>query len=128
MSDTLELKGALKVLGQTQEFDSGFKKRELVITTEGDYPQDVKLEVVKDKCDLLDKLSLGQVIKVGFNVRGNEYNGKYYVNLQAWKIEAVGSAPQQQYQAPPQQRQQSAGTMQSSVDDGDEIPFAPVQF
>ena len=99
MSDTFELKGALKVLGQTQEFSGGFKKRELVITTEGDYPQDVKLEVVKDKCDLLDRLSLGQTIKVGFNVRGNEYNGKYYNNLQAWKIEAVGSAPQQQADA-----------------------------
>ena len=99
MSDTFELKGALKVLGQTQEFSGGFKKRELVITTEGDYPQDVKLDVVKDKCELLDRLSLGQTIKVGFNVRGNEYNGKYYVNLQAWKIEAVGSAPQQQADA-----------------------------
>ena len=99
MSDTFELKGALKVLGQTQEFSGGFRKRELVITTEGDYPQDVKLEVVKDKCDLLDRLSLGQTIKVGFNVRGNEYNGKYYNNLQAWKIEAVGSAPQQQADA-----------------------------
>jgi len=106
MSDTFELKGALKVLGQTQEFSGGFKKRELVITTEGDYPQDVKLEVVKDKCDLLDRLSLGQTIKVGFNVRGNEYNGKYYNNLQAWKIEAVGSAPQQ-----------------SQADAGDEIDF-----
>ena len=106
MSDTFELKGALKVLGQTQEFSGGFKKRELVITTEGDYPQDVKLEVVKDKCDLLDRLSLGQTIKVGFNVRGNEYNGKYYNNLQAWKIEAVGSAPQQ-----------------SQADSGDEIDF-----
>ena len=117
MSDTLELKGALKVLGETQEFSGGFRKRELVITTEGDYPQDVKLEVVKDKCDLLDKLSLGQTIKVGFNIRGNEYNNRYYVNLVAWKIEAVGSAPQQ-----------SAGTMQNSVDDGDDIPFAPIQF
>ena len=106
MSDTFELKGALKVLGQTQEFSGGFKKRELVITTEGDYPQDIKLEVVKDKCDLLDRLSLGQTIKVGFNVRGNEYNGKYYVNLQAWKIEAVGPAPQQ-----------------SQADSSDEIPF-----
>ena len=94
MSDTLELKGALKVLGQTQEFSGGFKKRELVITTEGDYPQDIKFEVVKDKCELLDKFSLGQVIKIAFNLRGNEHNGKYYNNLVAWKIEAVGSATQ----------------------------------
>ena len=94
------------MLGQTQEFSGGFRKRELVITTEGDYPQDIKLEVVKDKCDLLDRLSLGQTIKVGFNIRGNEFGGKYYNNLQAWKIEAVGSAPQQ-----------------SQADAGDEIDF-----
>tara|TARA_R110000765_G_scaffold409531_1_gene507798 strand:- start:252 stop:572 length:321 start_codon:yes stop_codon:yes gene_type:complete len=106
MSDILEIKGALKVLGETQEFSGGFRKRELVITTEGDYPQDIKFEVVKDKCELLDKLSLGQVIKIAFNLRGNEHNGKYYNNLVAWKIEAVGSAPQQ-----------------SQADSGDEIPF-----
>ena len=97
MSDTLEIKGALKVLGETQEFSGGFRKRELVVTI-GDlkYPQDIKFEVVKDKCELLDKLSLGQVIKIAFNLRGNEHNGTYYNNLVAWKIEAVGSAPQQQ--------------------------------
>ena len=100
MSDIIEIKGTLKVLGETQEFSGGFRKREFVLTTdEPKYPQDLKIEVVKDKCDLLDRLSLGQTLKVAINLRGNEFSGKYYVNLVAWKIEAVGSAPQQQADA-----------------------------
>jgi hypothetical protein len=77
----------------TQTFDSGFAKREFVVTTQEQYPQDIKMEVVKDKCSLLDKFKVGQEVTVSINLRGNEFNGKYYVSLQAWKLEAGGSAP-----------------------------------
>lgn len=70
----------------TQTFDSGFQKREFVVTTSEQYPQDIKMEFIKDKCALLDKYKVGQDVTVGFNLRGNEFNDKYYVNLQAWKI------------------------------------------
>lgn len=94
----LKLTGSIKLISETQTFDSGFSKREFVITTQETYPQDVKFEVVKDKCAVLDKYAAGQVVDVAFNVRGNEYNGKYYVNLQAWKINEAGTsaAPQQE--------------------------------
>ena len=82
----MEVVGTIKVINQTQTFDSGFQKREIVVTTEDTYPQDIKLEFTKDKCSILDKYELGQSVTVGFNLRGNEYKGKYYVNLQAWKI------------------------------------------
>jgi len=95
----LQLQGTIKLVNDLQSFDSGFSKREFVITTAEQYPQDVKLEFVKDKCSLLDMFPAGTKAKVSFNVRGNEYNGKYYVNLQAWKIEKVGEAsPQPQPQ------------------------------
>jgi hypothetical protein len=92
---SLQLKGKVKVIFATETFPSGFQKREFVITTEEQYPQDVKFEVVKDKCATLDKYAVGQEVTVSFNVRGNEYQGKYFVNLQAWKIEAapVAAAP-----------------------------------
>ena len=45
------LKGKVKEVGETQEFSSGFTKREFVITTDDKYPQDVKFEVVKDNCE-----------------------------------------------------------------------------
>ena len=90
---SLELKGKIKLINPTETFGSGFTKREFVITTAEQYPQDVKFEVVKDKCDLLDKFAVGQELTVHFNCRGNEYQGKYYVSLQAWKIEAQAVAP-----------------------------------
>jgi hypothetical protein len=69
-------------------FDSGFTKREFVVTTPDDrFPQDIKLECVKDKCALLDRVSVGQNVKVTFDLRGNEYNGRYFVNLTAWRVE-----------------------------------------
>ena len=83
-----EVKGAIKVIESTQTFDSGFQKREFVVTTDETYPQDIKLEFVKDKCAILDKYNVGDTVAVSYNLRGNEYNGKYYVNLQAWRIEA----------------------------------------
>ncbi len=89
MSNKYELEGQIKVINSTQTFDSGFSKREFVITTEDKYPQDVKFETIKDGCDKLDDYNVGDNVIVSFNVRGNEYNDKYYVNLQAWKMEHV---------------------------------------
>ena len=82
-----EVSGKLKVKFDTQTFSSGFQKREFVVTTQEQFPQDIKLEFVKDKCSMLDKFNIGQSVNVSFNLRGSEYNGKYYVNLQVWKIE-----------------------------------------
>jgi single-strand DNA-binding protein len=83
-----EVSGVMKVIMDEQTYASGFSKREFVITTNETYPQDIKLEFVKDKCSLLDKYPVGSNVNVSYNLRGNEYEGKYYVNLQAWRVEA----------------------------------------
>ncbi|MFY7818229.1 MAG: DUF3127 domain-containing protein [Akkermansiaceae bacterium] len=86
-----ETKGNIKWIGETQSFPSGFSKREFVVTTQHDkYPQDLKFEVVKDKCSLLDTYDVGSAVTVSFDIRGNEYNGKYYVNLSCWKLQGDG--------------------------------------
>lgn len=85
----LKIKGKVKVIMDTETFDSGFSKKEFVITTDEKYPQDVKLELIKDKTDLIDPYKVGSDIEVSFNVRGNEYNGRYFVNIQAWRIAGV---------------------------------------
>ena len=87
-----ELEGTIKVIGNTQIFDSGFQKREFVVTTDEKYPQDVKLEVLKDNCDTLDSYNAGDVVNVSFNVRGNEYKDRYFVSLQAWRIKPLETA------------------------------------
>ena len=52
-----DMTGTVKVIMDQQTFESGFTKREFVVTTDDDrYPQDIKFECVKDKCALLDEV------------------------------------------------------------------------
>lgn len=82
-----ELSGAVKLVNDLQTFASGFTKREFVVTTKERFPQDVKFECVKDRTQLLDGVNAGEDVTVHFDVRGNEYNDRYYVNLNCWKLE-----------------------------------------
>lgn len=82
-----ELTGTVKVIMDQVKFDSGFTKREFVVTTDEErYPQAIKFECVKDRCALLDAVKPGQRVKVQFDIRGNEFKGRYFVSLSAWKI------------------------------------------
>lgn len=82
----MELKGKIKVIFNTQTVGNGFQKREFVVTTYDQYPQQIKFELIKDRCTLLDQYAAGEDVTVHFDIRGREYNEKYFVNLQAWKI------------------------------------------
>lgn len=116
----LELTGTVKEIFETQTFESGFQKRELVITTQEQYPQDVKLEFVQDKIDLLDRYNVGDLVKVGFNIRGNEFKGKYYVSLQGWKIFAEGSEKPAPKPTPAPKKEAKEDLFD---DDSQELPF-----
>lgn len=97
-----ELSGTVKVVMDQMTFDSGFTKREFVVTTRDQYPQDVKFETVRDKTSLCDSLQPGMEVTVHFDIRGNEYKDRYYVNLNAWRVEAGAAAPAEpQADAPP---------------------------
>lgn len=114
---TYELEGKVKVIEDLRTFPSGFTKREFVVTTEERFPQDIKLECIKEKCDMLDGIQVADPVKVSFNLRGNEYNDKYYVNLQAWRIEKVeggGSGDEPMADTPAEE---------SFPDDGEDSPF-----
>jgi hypothetical protein len=88
-----EMTGTVKVVMDEVTFPSGFNKREFVVTTEDDrYPQDIKFEAVKDKTALLNGVEVGQRVKVTFDLRGNEHNGRYYTNLSCWRLEPAGEA------------------------------------
>ena len=98
----MEVKGTIKLINPTQHVSDKFKKRELVVTTEEQYPQHILIEFNQDKCDVLDKYSLGDSVAVSINLRGREWvnpqgEAKYFNSIQGWKIEKVGSeapAPQ----------------------------------
>lgn len=125
-----EATGKMKWIGTTQSFPSGFTKREFVVTTAHDkYPQDIKFDMVKDKCQLLDGFELGQDVQVNFDIRGREYNGKYFVDLSCWKLQPADGAAQNS--AGPARRQApattssepSAADLRSDGDFDDESPF-----
>jgi len=110
----MDIEGSIKLILEPQTFSSGFQKREFVITTKEQYPQDVKFELIKDRVDLIAPYKSGDQIKVHFNVRGNEYNGKYFVNLQAWRLEPLNSV--------------SAGSGHSNESSSSRDPFSEAGF
>lgn len=109
----MNVKGKVKLIGEMQSFDSGFTKRQLVVTTDETYPQDIAIEFVKDKCSVLDNYKVGDSVDVSINIRGNEYNGKYYVSLNGWRIENVAS----------QSNEQHSTEVDLSDNNGDKLPF-----
>lgn len=114
----ITLSGELIHIGDTQTFESGFCKRGAavkVIDGNPDYPQEIGIEFVKDRVSQLDQFRVGQQVTVKCNLRGNEYNGKYYVNLTAWRIDGAQGAPS----APA--RQQAAAPLNEPEDDV--LPF-----
>lgn len=131
-----ELTGKIKLIQDEQQFNSGFRKREIVVTVEdGKYSQDILLEFLQDKIALLDSFSPGQEVTVSFNIRGREYNGRYFNNLAAWKIAAAGAAaeapnagtsawPEAQATTTPASGSANAfnSAMSNTIDD-DEPPF-----
>lgn len=94
----MEIKGKIKFIDETKSYgDNGFRKREVVITTEGDYPQHILVEFIKDKCDVMNGYSVGDDVKVGINLKGREWvspqkETKYFNSVEAWKIEKNDSS------------------------------------
>lgn len=91
-----EMTGTIKLIKEQQSSASGFTWREFVITTEEErFPQDVIFRCTKDRCALLDNFQPGERIQVSFDIRGREYNGKFFVNLEAFRFSSLDAqAPQ----------------------------------
>lgn len=105
-------RGEILSIHETETFNSGFKKRTFILKTDEKYPQELKFDVLKDDVDKLDAFTVGQTVDVQFNIRGNEYNGKHFVDLTAWSIK-----PAAEDYVPQTQSQQ--GSIDDIDDDGD---------
>ena len=64
----------------------------MVTTQDGKFPQDIKLECLKEKAEMLDSLKENDDVSVKFDLSGREWQGKYFVNLTAWKIDTSSSS------------------------------------
>jgi hypothetical protein len=89
----LTIKGAIKLINPVKVISDKFSVREFVITTADKYPQEVIFQTVNDKMDIIAPYGQGQEVTVSFNVRGREYNGKYYNTLDAWKVQGEATSP-----------------------------------
>ena len=108
----MEIQGRIKTIFATETVgQNGFQKRDLVITTDGQYPQDIIIQFTQGNCSLLDTLQVGQRVKVHFNLQGREWTSpqgevKYFNTVVGWKIELVQTTnvaqQTQQYQQAPQ--------------------------
>ena len=123
----MDITGRIKLITDTQEFGSnGFKKREIVITTDDQYPQHIIIEFVQDKTALLDAYQVGQDVKIAFNLRGREWVNpegvaKYFNSLSGWRIEAAQSSTPPPM-APPQNIEQVENNTDSN-EAADDLPF-----
>ena len=96
---SFEIEGKLLKKFDTEQKTDTFQAREFVIEIQdGNYPQYIKFQLVQDRCALVDPFEEGQPIKVHFDLRGREWNGRYFTNLNAWRLEKPEA---QQAAAPP---------------------------
>jgi hypothetical protein len=89
----MEITGKIKFIGKDQHVTDKFKKRELVVTTDEQYPQYILVEFHQDKVDLLDKFQVGQNVTVGINIRGREWvspqgETKYFNTITGWRVKS----------------------------------------
>jgi len=125
----MEVQGRIKVIGETQTFGAnGFRKREIVVTTEEQYPQHIMVEFVQDKTDLLNNYQVGQQVKININLRGREWvnpqgETKYFNSIQGWRIEALQAETPQAGMppVPPADAFEPAGDLKE--EDHDDLPF-----
>jgi len=79
--------GVIKEIFDTQEFKNNFKKREIVLVTDEDYPQHIKFEFTDENgINKLDDHAEGEKVKIAFLLKGSEWQGKYFTNLRGVAI------------------------------------------
>lgn len=129
----MEVTGRIKVIGEVQTIGaSGFRKRELVVETNEQYPQTIMIEFLQDNVSLLDSYQLESDVKVYINLRGRKWTNpegvdKYFNSIVGWRIEAAQTVNPNM----PQNPSQSVGAApsgtttvgNSSADDDSDLPF-----
>jgi translation initiation factor IF-3 len=125
----MEVTGKIKMIDQTKEVGSaGFKKRDVVVTTDEQYPQHILVQFVQDKCDLLNTFQVGDAVKIDINLRGREWTNPqgetvYFNTIQGWRI-AKAQAEAPSTQAPPMPAAAAFPPATSlNEDEPDDLPF-----
>lgn len=120
----MQITGTLIEVFDTVQITDKFRKRDFVIRTNEQYPQEISIQLTQDKCELIDTIKKGEMIDVSINLRGKKYekegSAKWFNSIDAWKIDVqygnkntVNTVPQ-----PKISEQPIAG-----VEGEDDLPF-----
>ncbi len=125
----MEVTGKIKVINAAQQVSASFKKRELVVTTEEQYPQMIMIEFHQDKTDLLNNYQVGEAVKVSINLRGREWvspqgETKYFNTIVGWRIEKMQTEAPAAPQMPPMPASQAFEPATNfNEEEHDDLPF-----
>ena len=127
----MEITGKVKWIDEIKTYGSnGFRKREIVITTQEQYPQNILVEFVQDKCELLDPYQIGQDVRIGINLRGREWinpegQTKYFNSIQGWRIDQLDQVSNNDESIPVQKPFETTDLNkdQNDSDEEDDLPF-----
>lgn len=126
----MEVTGKIKMIDQTKEVGSaGFKKRDVVVTTDEQYPQHILVQFVQDKCDLLNGFQVGEAVKIDINLRGREWTNPqgetvYFNTIQGWRIGKLQAETASAAQMPPMPAAEAfAPATNLNEEEADDLPF-----
>ena len=124
----MEIIGKIKWIDETKEYGSnGFKKRELVVSTEEQYPQHILVEFIQDKCEMFNSFQIGNNVKIGINLKGREWTNpegqvKYFNSVQGWRIDIIdGEISQELPPIPPPISSENFD--ENKTEEEDDLPF-----
>ena len=125
----MEVLGKIKVISAEQQISPTFRKKELVVTTDEQYPQSIMIEFTQDKSDLLNNFSVGENVKVSINLGGREWvnpqgETKYFNSIKGWRIEKLQSeAPAGQQMPAMPAAEAFAPATDFKEEEHDDLPF-----
>jgi len=63
-----------------------WKKQDIIVETDGQYPKKISISIWGDKISS-SQLQIGNMLKIDFDIESREYNGRWYTDIKAWKVE-----------------------------------------
>jgi len=123
---SMDVKGTLVQILKLEEGVSkagkAWSKQDFVIETNEQFPKKVCFTLFGDKVSLIDGISEGSELEVFFNLESRDFNGKWYHNINAWKINAETVVASNSNSSGLQKLE--AGAVPDAADDsGDNLPF-----
>jgi hypothetical protein len=122
---SLQIKGKIQQILKPESGVSragkDWKKQEFVLESNEQFPKKICFSILNDRLSLLEKIKQGDEVEVYFNLESRDYNGKWFHNINVWKLEKV-SADQNQPDTLPEYRLEDIPP-EPAGQDNDDLPF-----